>query len=182
MNDCQLCLDLPRFPLYKFLYTFFVLSTQSPKLCSPRCYLNCHNFGAVCTLLLHHFNSPFLLLDIFNILYHTPFYFRLVVSDPCEATKDFFFCGVSTRLRVTTSAYGASRSPIPITPYSVGLLWTSDQPDAETLMSQQTDVHAPGGIQTRNPSKRAAADPRLRPRGHCRDRTKHYTLHVLILW
>jgi hypothetical protein len=24
----------------------------------------------------------------------------------------------------------------------------------------------PGGIQTRNPSKRAALDPRLRPRGH----------------
>jgi hypothetical protein len=27
-------------------------------------------------------------------------------------------------------------------------------------------IHAPGGIRTRNPSKRAAADPRLRPRGH----------------
>jgi hypothetical protein len=31
--------------------------------------------------------------------------------------------------------------------------------------SQETDVHAPGGIRTRNPSQRAAADPR-RPRGH----------------
>ena len=32
--------------------------------------------------------------------------------------------------------------------------------------SQGTEIHTPGGIRTRNPSKRAAADPRLRPRGH----------------
>jgi len=32
--------------------------------------------------------------------------------------------------------------------------------------SQQTNIHAPGRIRTRIPSKRAAADPRLRPRGH----------------
>jgi hypothetical protein len=31
----------------------------------------------------------------------------------------------------------------------------------------KTNIHAPGGIRTRNPSKRSAADPRLRPRGHC---------------
>jgi hypothetical protein len=35
-----------------------------------------------------------------------------------------------------------------------------------TQHSQQTDIHVPGGIRTRNPSKRAAADLRLRPRGH----------------
>ena len=38
-------------------------------------------------------------------------------------------------------------------------------PDS-TQHSQETDIHAPGGIRTRNPSKRAAADPPLRPRGH----------------
>ena len=32
--------------------------------------------------------------------------------------------------------------------------------------SQQTDIHAPGGIRTHSLSRRAAADPRLRPRGH----------------
>jgi len=31
---------------------------------------------------------------------------------------------------------------------------------------RQTNIHAPGGIRARNPSKRAAADPRLRPRCH----------------
>jgi len=31
-----------------------------------------------------------------------------------------------------------------------------------TLHSQETDIHAPGGIRTRNPRTRAAADPRLR--------------------
>jgi hypothetical protein len=35
-----------------------------------------------------------------------------------------------------------------------------------TQHSQKTDVYVPGGIRTRNPSKLAAADPYLRPRGH----------------
>jgi len=53
--------------------------------------------------------------------------------------------------------------------HTAGLLWTSDQPDAETSRpdntqnSQETDIHSLGGIRTRN---RAATDPRLRLRGH----------------
>ena len=35
-----------------------------------------------------------------------------------------------------------------------------------TQHSQQTDIHIPGGIRTRNPSKRPAAHLRRRPRGH----------------
>jgi len=34
-----------------------------------------------------------------------------------------------------------------------------------TQQSQEKDIQAPGGIRTHNPSKRAAADPRDRPRG-----------------
>jgi hypothetical protein len=55
---------------------------------------------------------------------------------------------------------------------SVGPPWTSDQPVAETSTcsntqhSQQTNIHTTGGIQTRNPSKRAAISLSLRPRGH----------------
>jgi hypothetical protein len=45
--------------------------------------------------------------------------------------------------------------------HSVGLVWTNDQSVAETC----TDIHAPGGIRTRNPGKQAAAHARLRPRG-----------------
>jgi hypothetical protein len=59
------------------------------------------------------------------------------------------------------------------TPHSVGLLSTSDQPDTEHrdlyLTSQNTDkreISMPGRIRTHNPSKREAADPRLRQRGH----------------
>jgi len=53
------------------------------------------------------------------------------------------------------------------TPYSAGLFWMSDRTAVETSTwqhthhSKDTDVHAPRGIQTRNPSKRSAADPRL---------------------
>ena len=53
------------------------------------------------------------------------------------------------------------------TPQSVGHIGTSDKPVAETSTSQhsqQTNIHAPGGIQTRNPSKRAATEPSLRLR------------------
>jgi hypothetical protein len=32
--------------------------------------------------------------------------------------------------------------------------------------SEETDIHDRSGIRTRNPSKRTAADPRLRPRGN----------------
>jgi hypothetical protein len=56
------------------------------------------------------------------------------------------------------------------TPHSVGLLWTSDQPDAETSNWQHTthttERHpCPRRVSNPQPGKRAAADPRLRPRG-----------------
>ena len=55
------------------------------------------------------------------------------------------------------------------TPLSLGLLWKSDQFNAETCThrkqhSQATDIHAFGGIRNHNPSKRPAVDPRLRSR------------------
>jgi len=57
------------------------------------------------------------------------------------------------------------------TPPSVGLLCTSNQPDAITLLdntqhSQEIYNHAPGGIQAHSPRKRVAAEPRHSPRGH----------------
>ena len=59
------------------------------------------------------------------------------------------------------------------TPHLVGLLWASDQPNAESSTWQHTILtrhrRPTGGIRTRDPSKRAAADPRHRPHGH-RDR------------
>jgi hypothetical protein len=57
------------------------------------------------------------------------------------------------------------------TPHLVRRLWRSDQTDVDTHTWQHTtlkntDIYAPGGIRTRNPSKRAAADSRLGLRGH----------------
>ena len=59
----------------------------------------------------------------------------------------------------------------PETPHSVGFLWTSDQPRRTDLYltthnTHNTDVNDPGEIRAHNGSRRAAADPRLRPRGH----------------
>jgi hypothetical protein len=58
--------------------------------------------------------------------------------------------------------------------HTVGLLWTSDQPVVEAtaytgqhnILTQETNFHAPSGILTRDTSNQAAADLRLRPRGH----------------
>jgi hypothetical protein len=57
------------------------------------------------------------------------------------------------------------------TPHSVGLLWTSDQPDAENSTWQNPTLTRDryprrGGIRTQDPRKRTASDPRIRPRGH----------------
>jgi hypothetical protein len=46
-----------------------------------------------------------------------------------------------------------------------------------TQHSQEADVHAPCGIRTRNPSKRAAADPSLRSRGRW---DRRYSSHFFL--
>jgi len=73
----------------------------------------------------------------------------------------------------------AISGPRPDTPHLVRILWNSGSahrkrpsPD-NTQHSQKTDIHASGGFRTCNPRKRAAAEPRLRPRGH-RDRSICY--------
>jgi len=57
------------------------------------------------------------------------------------------------------------------TPHSVGLLWTSDQPDTETSICTSThNTHnrvismPPAGIRTRIPASKRPQTPRLRPR------------------
>ena len=51
------------------------------------------------------------------------------------------------------------------TPFSLGNLWTSDQPDS-TQHSKETDIYALGGIWKSNPNKQATAEPHLKQRGH----------------
>jgi len=63
-------------------------------------------------------------------------------------------------------------------PRSVGFLWTSDRPTQRPLPdntqhSQQTNIHAPGGIRTHSLSKLTAADRRLKPRGYQDRHVKH---------
>jgi len=56
------------------------------------------------------------------------------------------------------------------TPKSVGLLWTSDQSDAQTsttqYVRQQTEIRIPEGVRTRSLNMRASADQDLRRRRH----------------
>ena len=72
--------------------------------------------------------------------------------------------------------------------HSVGLPWTSDQPDTETSTWQHTTLtterHFPRRGRNRKPSKQVVADPRLRPRGQ-RDRSiyhKKKKVPVNVVW
>ena len=67
----------------------------------------------------------------------------------------------------------ASRSN---TLHSLGILFMNDHPESKELYMTTRDTHdrhpCRCGIRTRNPSKRAAADPRLRPCSH-QERAAH---------
>jgi hypothetical protein len=45
---------------------------------------------------------------------------------------------------------------------------------------QETDSHTPGGIRTRNPSKRAALDQSHRPRGHWDRQLLCIVIHIIV--
>ena len=83
-----------------------------------------------------------------------------------EIDKRFVYCSATAQLGPRQVCRSHSD-----TPHSVRLLRTSDRPvvetsSRETQHSKQTDIHAPGGIRISNPSKPAAANPRLRSSGH----------------
>ena len=106
-------------------------------------------------------------------------YFQLYVSNPFNKLIISYSPPVAQQPLVGRGLLIIEASQLhPDTPRSVGLLWTSYQSVAETSTSQhtalKTDVHASGRIRNRNPSKQAAADPRLRPCGHW-DRLTFFT-------
>jgi hypothetical protein len=84
----------------------------------------------------------------------------------------FFLLASTTHLRVSASSFLRFRDhtqwhdTVGRTPLDEWSACRRDLYLRNTQHSQQTNIHAPGGIQTRNPSRRSAADPRLRPLGH----------------
>jgi len=95
------------------------------------------------------------------------------------------FFGACTRSPVKASPYRLLRL-LSDTPHSVWLLCTSDQPDAGTLPknaqhSKENIFHAPVGIRSNNPTKRATAHALLRPRGN-RDRQHIILLALILSW
>jgi hypothetical protein len=86
----------------------------------------------------------------------------------CSTVFLFFFCGAATqRWSWPPHSWGFYITHNDA-PQSVRLLWTSDQLVAETYTPQRTTLTTDktGGIRTHDLSRRAAADLRLRPRGH----------------
>jgi hypothetical protein len=59
-----------------------------------------------------------------------------------------------------------THTPVGRTPLDEGSVRRRDLYLTTQNTVQETNIHAPGGIRTHDPSKRSAADLRLRPRGH----------------
>ena len=98
-------------------------------------------------------------------------YFRRADISPCFASLPLSF-SMTQHLLVGQGFLIVDASWLHSdTPHPVGLLWTSDQLDSEPLTdstqhSQETGIHAPGGIRTRKPSNQAVEDSCLRLGGH----------------
>jgi hypothetical protein len=107
--------------------------------------------------------------------------FEILLHSKRFRTDPLIFCMAQQPVVDRGLIMEASRSHSD-TPHSVGHLWTGDQPVAETSTwqhSQLTDIHALGGIRTRNPIKLEATDPRHRPHGHCNRRYPDLTILTL---
>ena len=91
-----------------------------------------------------------------------PLYFR--ESDPVPIVQESGWASGS----VWTNAENLAPTGIVfvLSPSSVLLLCPDCPGLAFSPLLYNTNIPGPGGIRTRDPSKRSAADPRLRPLGH----------------
>jgi hypothetical protein len=89
-------------------------------------------------------------------IYYSYSYSGLFVPNRCRCR------GLSLHLITLTNTH----TQIDTHTHTVGLLWTREQTVVMASDITQHSTNAPEGIRTRNPSKQAAAYPRLRPRGH----------------
>jgi hypothetical protein len=105
-------------------------------------HLQILGFIFIPSLLFRIFLSFFLILTYFYIL---------IVGE-----ESFWSTSSHSRTHIHTHTHTQGRTPL-------------DEESDNTQHSEERDIHVPGGMRTSNSSKRAAADPRFRPRGH-RDR------------
>ena len=135
------------------------LQIISAKICTPISFIRVRYF-----LTTHYFYSIILSSFVYSIitklviiLFHSV---RFIFFLRCCCPKH---PSVSPFLRIlwhTTTHHSQQDS-------SVRVIISSQRPLPDnTQHSQQTHIHSPGGIQTHNLSRPAAADLRLRPRGH----------------
>jgi hypothetical protein len=90
----------------------------------------------------------------------------------CSSSHELLILGIS--VRIFLMQWFLLAFCMIVCRHTVGLLWKSDQPVSETstctgqhnIETQEINIHALSRIRNRDPSIQAAADLRLRPRGH----------------
>ena len=102
---------------------------------------------------------------MFIMIFVHLFFFLLAL----QPTVGLYFAALYGGYSLLAYEVSISHTTTPHSPYdSSGRVISPSQrplPD-NTQHSQQTNIHAPGGIRTHDPSRRAAVDLRLRPRGY----------------
>ena len=142
LEDCfaKFCLTLCHVKFFNLL--FYVNEDENIMLVSDdgMSHLNTLNFVDICRRLLIQRNKII--------------FFFLHGATAHSGPRPPHYRGFTITLRHTT----LGRTPLD--------QWSARRRDNNTQYSQETDIHAPGGVRTRSPSKRKTADPRLGPHGH----------------
>ena len=149
-------------------HIFSVLSDGQPRM-------HAHNLNVLLTR------------NMCESLFKTPLYTlpaTYQITTILDKRFTFFFVALRPNADHSLIVLEVSRSHT-TTHQSVELLWKCDQLVAETSTWQNTTltterIYAPGGIRTHDLSRRAAADLRLRPRGHWDRQNVHIKLQKLL--
>ena len=150
-------------PIFAYPHLMFFPQYQRPSFTPTQ---NRQNYRFVCL------NVYILGIENCSTKYSAPKDSKYFVTSICPSNVSYFIFMAQQPLLdqgLLTAENSRSRTD---TPLSLGSLCTRDRPVTEISTWQHTtlttDKHpSPGGIRKRNPSKRAAADPRLKRHSHC---------------
>jgi len=163
--------------------SIFSTSVAVKLLCGSVTYTNLTKRQT--SLLKTHWQAALHVLEI-NVRV-TSFFLSFFFLSFFVITTSFYLLNLGVEDYCKTWSHSVTHTQTDTHTLSLGHLRTSNRPVAESTTRQHTtDSYASGGIRTRNLSKRTAAHPRVRPRGHqdrpLRRSMKKYLWLILNVW